>query len=111
MKDEIQYCAQRLREQDFDRYMTCYNDPVTQYVRNDDVIRVEGHDAICRDDAEVFQFMKGDMWKARVRNKPMNLVDDFIDKLLRKKERRAFVHRAQLSDHPRLMVVGDLRLE
>ncbi|MGH1403539.1 MAG: hypothetical protein ACRBDL_04795 [Alphaproteobacteria bacterium] len=97
-------------EQDFDRYMTCYNDPVTQFVKNDDVLKILGHDAVCRSDAEVFQFHKGDIWKARVRNKPSNSVDDFIDKVIKKKERRAFVHRAQLSDNPRLMVVGDLRL-
>ncbi len=97
-------------EQDFDRYMTCYNDPVTQFVRNDDVIKVCGHDALCRSDAEIFQFHKGDIWKARVRNKPTNSVDTFIDKVMRTKEKRAFVHRAQLSNNPRLMVVGDLRL-
>lgn len=97
-------------EQDFDRYMTCYNAPVTQFVRNEDVISVCGHDAKCRENAEIFQFKVGDIWKARVRNKVKNTADTFLEKLLRTKENRAFVHRAPRSSHPRLMVVGDRRL-
>ena len=96
-------------EQDFDRYMTCYNNPVTQYIRNDDVIDVSGHDVIHREDAPVFEFRAGDIWKARVRNKPKNIVLEFLQKLLRSKESRAFVHRAQHSNSPRLILVGDLR--
>ncbi len=97
-------------EQDFDRYMTCYNDPVTQFVKNEDVIRVSGHDAICKKDAQIFQFNVGDIWKARVRNKIKNTADTFLEKIRSVKENRAFVHRAQRSNRPRLMVVGDKRL-
>ncbi len=97
-------------EQNFDRYMTCYNDPVTEYIKNDDVTEVVGHDVVYGDKAEVFQFRKGDIWKARVRNKPLNFIVDFIERKLKFKERRAFVHRAPLCNHPRLMVVGDFRL-
>lgn len=94
-------------EQDFDRFMTCYNGPVTQFVKNDDVIKVSGHDAICRKGAQVYQFKVGDIWKARVRNKPKGAVDNILGALLREKENRAFVHRAQPSNSPRLLVVGD----
>jgi len=96
-------------EQDFDRFMTCYNDPVTQFVKNDDVIKVSGHDAICRKGAEIYQFKVGDIWKARVRNKPQGKIDDLFGALFRKKENRAFVHRAQRSQNPRILVVGDKR--
>ncbi len=71
---------------------------------------VDGHDAICRTDAEVYQFHVGDLWKSRVRNKPKNKIDTLIEAGLREKEKRAFVHRAQPSDRPRLMVVGDRRI-
>lgn len=95
-------------EQDFDRFMICYNNPVTQFVKNEDVIKISGHDAVCREGAEVYSFQVGDMWKSRVRNKPKNKADDFIETvLLKEKEKRAFVHRAQYSEKPRLMVVGD----
>lgn len=97
-------------EQDFDRFMTCYNNPVTQFIRNQDVLKVDGHDALCRADATVYQFHVGDLWKSRVRNKPKNKVDSLIGAGLREKERRAFVHRAPPSDRPRLMVVGDRRV-
>jgi hypothetical protein len=98
-------------QQDFDRFMVCYNKPVTQFVKNDDVISVSGHDAICRDDAEIYEFNVGDIWRSRVRNKPKNKADEFIDSLLKDKEKRAFVHRAQYATHPRLMVVGDKTLK
>ncbi|MGH1455704.1 MAG: hypothetical protein ACRBDI_02895 [Alphaproteobacteria bacterium] len=94
-------------EQDFDRFMVCYNDPVTQFVKNEDVIKINGHDAICRDGAPIYQFKAGDIWKSRVRNKPKSKADDFLDGVLREKEKRAFVHRAQYSKKPRIMVVGD----
>ncbi|MGH1378186.1 MAG: hypothetical protein ACRBB3_05125 [Alphaproteobacteria bacterium] len=97
-------------DQDFDRYMTCYNNPVTQFIRNDDVIDVSGHDVIYRDDAKIYQFRAGDIWKSRVRNKPKSRADMVFEKIMRVKEKRAFVHRAQLSKTPRLMVVGDMRL-
>ncbi len=97
-------------DQDFDRYMTCYNNPVTQFIRNDDVIDVSGHDVIYRDDAKIYQFHAGDIWKSRVRNKPKSRADMAFEKIMRVKEKRAFVHRAQLSKTPRLMVVGDMRL-
>ena len=97
-------------EQDFDRFMTCYNNPVTEFVRNEDVLQVDGHDALCREGAPVYQFKVGDMWKSRVRNKPKNKADMLMDKITRVKENRAFVHRAQVSDKPRLVVVGDKRL-
>ncbi len=96
--------------QDFDRYMTCYNNPVTQFVKNDDVLLVRGHDAHVRSDATVYGFKPGDIWKARVRNKPKGRIGTAIEKMLRIKENRAFVHRAQFSKTPRLMVVGDQRL-
>lgn len=96
-------------DQDFDRYMTCYNDPVTQFIRNDDVVDVSGHDVIYRDDAKIYQFRAGDIWKSRVRNKPKSRADMVFEKIMKVKEKRAFVHRAQTSETPRLMVVGDLR--
>ncbi len=96
--------------QDFDRYMTCYTEPVTQFIRNEDVVQVNGHDVICKPDAEIFGFCVGDIWKSRVRNKAKNSADTFLEKMLRVKEGRAFVHRAQKSDKPRLMVVGDKRV-
>ena len=97
-------------EQDFDRFMTCYNDPVTQYIRNDDVIDVCGHDVVYRDDAPIYQFRTGDIWKSRVRNKPKSRADMVFEKVMKIKEKRAFVHRAQRSKVPRLMMVGDMRL-
>lgn len=97
-------------DQNFDRFMTCYNNPVTEFVKNEDVLRVSGHDAWCKKGAEIYHFNPGDIWKARIRNKSKGLVGDFIDKITKEKERRAFVHRAQISDQPRLVVVADLRL-
>ncbi|PCI99720.1 MAG: hypothetical protein COB14_05915 [Alphaproteobacteria bacterium] len=97
-------------EQDFDRFMTCYNDPVTQFIRNDDVIDVSGHDVVYRDDAPIYQFCAGDVWKSRVRNKPKSRADMVFERIMKVKEKRAFVHRAQISTTPRLMVVGDKRL-
>lgn len=97
-------------DQDFDRFMTCYNSPVTQFVRNDDVLAVSGNDVTLKPDAPVYQFQCGDMWKARVRNKSKGTADKFLEKLFREKENRAFVHRAIPSDNPRLIVVGDKRL-
>jgi len=96
--------------QDFDRFMTCYNDPVTQFIRNNDVISVSGNDVDIKPEAPIYQFQTGDFWKARVRNKQKNSADSFLDKILRDKERRAFVHRALHSEHPRVMVVGDKQL-
>ncbi len=96
--------------QDFDRFIVCYNDPVTQFVRNDDVIMVSGNNVKVKDNAPTYQFASGDMWKARVRNKQRNSADDFLGKILRDKERRAFVHRALRSNLPRILVVGDKRL-
>lgn len=96
--------------QDFDRYMTCYNTPVTQFVKNEDVMLVRGHDAHVKSDAQIFEFKPGDIWKARVRNKPRGRVGTLIDQFLRIKENRSFVHRAQVSTTPRLMVVGDRSL-
>jgi len=96
--------------QDFDRFMTCYNDPVTQFIRNDDVIMVEGNNVEVKPEAPIYQFAIGDIWKARVRNKPRNSADDFLGKVLRDKERRSFVHRALTSDIPRIMVVGDKKI-
>lgn len=93
--------------QNIDRYMICYTDPVTEYIRNDDVIKINGHDALCRKDAPVYRFKCGDMWKSRVRNKPKNPIDDWWDSITRVRERRAFVHRAVSSDKPRLILVGD----
>ncbi|MGH1375700.1 MAG: hypothetical protein ACRBCK_05050 [Alphaproteobacteria bacterium] len=97
-------------DQNFDRFMTCYNNPVTEFVKNDDVLRVFGHDAWCKEGAKTYNFAPGDIWKARIRNKPKGLIDTLIDKITREKERRSFVHRAQASDNPRLVVVADLRL-
>lgn len=96
--------------QDFDRFMTCYNDPVTQFVCNHDVLMVSGNDVQLKPDAPVYQFKIGDFWKARVRNKQKNSADSFLEKMLREKEKRAFVHRALQSDNPRVMVVGDKQL-
>ncbi len=96
--------------QNFDRYMTCYNNPVTQFVKNEDVMLVRGHDAYVKPDAKIYEFKPGDLWKTRVRNKPKGHIRTVIERLLRIKEKRAFVHRAQVSNFPRLIVVGDRSL-
>lgn len=96
--------------QNFDRFMTCYNNPVTEYVRNGDVLKVTGHKAICRPDAPVFSFRPGDIWKQRVRNKTGGKLGKIIRAILGTDRRRAFVHRAARSDAPRLILVGDRRL-
>lgn len=95
--------------QNFDRFMTCYNEPVTQFVKNSDVLKIQGHKAFCKDEAVVYQFRAGDIWKQRVRNKTLNPFYRFIKKLFQIERRRAFVHRAQRSENPRIMLVGDLR--
>lgn len=97
--------------QDFDRLMTCYNQPTTQYVRNNDVLSVEGHKAIVRPGAPVYQFHVGDIWKQRVRNKKPEGIFGMIKSVLENKAQRAFVHRAQRANHPRLMLVGDMSVE
>ncbi len=97
--------------QNFDRLMTCYNEPVTEYVRNDDVIAIEGHKAIVKEGAPVFQFRPGDIWKQRVRNKKAENIFGLLKGAIENKAKRAFVHRAQKSKHPRLMVVGDLSVD
>lgn len=96
--------------QNFDRFMTCYNNPVTEYVRNDDVLRVQGHKAICKEGAPVFAFRPGDIWKQRVRNKTGGIFAKLIRRVLQSDRRRAFVHRAAKSERPRLILVGDRRL-
>ena len=95
--------------QDFDRYMTCYNRPVTQYVKNEDVLLMNGHHAHVKPNATVYEFKPGDLWKARVRNKPKGLVRKVKNAVMDEKK-RGFVHRAQASQKPRLMVVGDKSL-
>lgn len=97
--------------QDFDRYMTCYNEPVTQFIRNTDVLSVDGHKVIYRKDAEIFGFRAGDFWKSRVRNKRTNPMLVFWRFIIGEARKRAFVHRAQRSERPRLMVVADYRLD
>ena len=97
--------------QNFDRFMTCYNNPVTQFVRNSDVLRVRGHKAYCREDAQIFGFRPGDIWKQRVRNKTAGIFSKWIKFLLQTDRRRAFVHRAARSQRPRLILVGDRRLD
>lgn len=96
-------------EQDFDRYMTCYNDPVTQFICNSDVRRVSGHRVEYDPEAKIYGFRAGDIWKQRVRNKKKNVVMDMLVDVLNLKASRAFVHRAPRSDNPRLMLVGDYR--
>jgi len=98
------------KEQDFDRYMTCYNDPVTQFICNRDVRSVSGHKVEYNADAEIYGFRPGDIWKQRVRNKKKNFIQDALIDALNLKASRAFVHRAPRSDEPRLMMVGDYRL-
>ena len=97
-------------KQNFDRYMTCYNTPVTQFVRNCDVVGVDGHKAFTRDGAPVYEFRVGDVWKQRVRNKTVSGLGKFVKNVMQVDRRRAFVHRAQKSTKPRLMLVGDKRL-
>jgi hypothetical protein len=97
--------------QDFDRLMVCYNNPVTQYVKNDDVISVEGHKAIVRKGAPIYAFRPGDVWRQRVRNKKPEGFFDMLKGAVENKAKRAFVHRAQKSDRPRLMLVGDMSVE
>lgn len=96
-------------QQDFDRIMTCYNNPVTQYLRNSDVLSINGHRVKYRLGAEVYAFRPGDIWRQRVRNKKRGKFQEFVHKVTQEDRRRAFVHRAERSLHPRLMVVGDLR--
>ncbi len=93
--------------QDIDRYIACYNDPVTGFVRNDDVIRINGDQAECKPDAKVYSFRPGDMWKQRVRNGDDNILIEIFRELTNDKKTRGFVHRAEESDHARLMLVGD----
>lgn len=95
---------------DFDRYMTCYNNPVTEYIRNDDVLKVQGHKAYYKPESPVYTFRPGDFWKARVRNKRSNPILKFWRLVTREYQKRAFVHRAPRSDHPRIMVVGDKKI-
>jgi hypothetical protein len=97
--------------QNFDRMFTCYNDPVTEYVRNDDVLSVDGHKAVVRDDAVIYSFHAGDIWKQRVRNKKEQSLLGVLKGVMEDKAKRAFVHRAQRSKHPRLMLVGDLSVD
>lgn len=97
--------------QNFDRLMTCYNDPVTQYVRNEDVISVDGHKAVVRAGAPVYGFKPGDIWKQRVRNKKAEGLLGALKEKIEDKAKRAFVHRAQRSLHPRLMLVGDMSVK
>lgn len=94
--------------QDFDRIMCCYNDPVTEYVRNDDVLSIEGQTATVREGAPVFRFRPGDLARQRIRNKKTPGVLGLLRGITDNKVQRAFVHRAQKSNHPRLMLVVDL---
>ncbi|MCB1682228.1 MAG: hypothetical protein H6858_01345 [Rhodospirillales bacterium] len=97
--------------QNFDRFMTCYNAPVTEFVKNSDVLKVQGHKAICKPDAMVYAFRPGDIWKQRVRNKTSSPYARWLKIFFDTDRRRAFVHRALRSERPRLMLVGDLRLD
>lgn len=96
--------------QDFDRYMTCYTEPVTQFILNTDVLAVNGHKVIYRKGAKIFEFRAGDFWKSRVRNKRSNPILVFWRYITGEARKRAFVHRAQKSEKPRLMVVADYRI-
>ena len=94
---------------DFDRYMTCYNAPVTEFIRNSDVLGVNGHQVLFHPQAKVYGFKVGDIWKSRVRNKRSNPFLTVWRNITQEARKRAFVHRAPRSEHPRVMVVGDLR--
>lgn len=93
--------------QDIDRYISCYNTPVTEFVRNDDVIRISGDQAECKPDTKVYSFHPGDMWKQRVRNGGDNILVDIFRSITDDKRSRGFVHRAASCDHARLMLVAD----
>lgn len=93
----------------FDRIMTCYNEPVTQFIRNHDVLSVSGHKVKHKPDAPIFEFKVGDIWKSRVRNKPRGIFKDIIRRFSSEDRARAFVHRAQKSVHPRIMMVADMK--
>lgn len=95
---------------DFDRIMTCYNNPVTQFIKNSDVVSVSGHKVRYKPDAKIYEFQVGDIWKSRVRNKPRGFIRDLYRRFSSEDRLRAFVHRAQKSAHPRIMTVADLRI-
>lgn len=95
---------------DFDRIMTCYNAPVTQYIKNSDVLWVGGHKVHYKPNAKIYEFKVGDIWKSRVRNKPRGLLRDFWRKFSSEDRLRAFVHRAQKSEKPRIMTVADYKI-
>jgi hypothetical protein len=95
---------------DFDRIMTCYNNPVTQYIKNTDVLSVFGHKVKYKPDAKIYEFQVGDIWKSRVRNKPRGFLRDFLRKFSSEDRLRAFVHRAQRSEKPRIMMVADYKI-
>lgn len=94
----------------FDRIMTCYNKPVTQFIKNTDVLSVSGHKVKYKPDAKIYEFEVGDIWKSRVRNKPRGIIGDFLRRFSSEDRLRAFVHRAQKSEKPRIMMVADYRL-
>lgn len=95
---------------DFDRIMTCYNDPVTQFIKNSDVLWVGGHKVHYKPNAKIYEFKVGDIWKSRVRNKPRGFLRDLLRKFSGEDRLRGFVHRAQKSDRPRIMTVADYKI-
>jgi len=44
------------------RLMCCYNNPTTEWIKNEDVLRKSGLAYIARDDAVISRFAQGDVW-------------------------------------------------
>jgi hypothetical protein len=77
------------------RLMCCYNEPVTEWVRNEDVIGYEELNIQIRPGTEIFTFMPGDVW--------MHACQDTGKQDL-------FIHRGhtpELGEPPRLLTVVD----
>jgi hypothetical protein len=77
------------------RILCCYNDPVTDWLRNEDAVRVSGQRYEARDSALIQSFRTGDIWKQMPRNS-LGIPP--------------FIHRAGYdphSDMPRLVLAAD----
>ena len=81
-----------------ERVLCCYTGPVTEWVRAQDVQKVE-YNGVCvtREDAQVFEFKNGDVWKQGFWNE--------------RKPHPCFAHRAPSNPQkaPRLLLVGTKR--
>lgn len=78
-----------------DRVLTCYNAPVTQWVRNEDVESLdrESGEVLTKEGSPVFSFRPGDIWRQAGFSSTQ--------------EAPPFIHRAVRSETPRLLLVAD----